>query len=71
MQLVEELHLARSEKRLELNVVEIYGELTSMDIDPSEEGITFTLGERTTTNNPSTHTSQTITQRHYAVTQVF
>ncbi|XP_029563922.1 transcriptional protein SWT1 isoform X2 [Salmo trutta] len=45
MQLVEELHLARSEKRLELNVVEIYGELTSMDIDPSEEGITFTLGK--------------------------
>uniref|UniRef100_A0A8C8LZH9 Transcriptional protein SWT1 n=1 Tax=Oncorhynchus tshawytscha TaxID=74940 RepID=A0A8C8LZH9_ONCTS len=45
MQLVEELHLARSEKRLELNVVEIYGELTSMDIDPSEEGITFTLSK--------------------------
>ncbi|XP_041696447.1 transcriptional protein SWT1 isoform X1 [Coregonus clupeaformis] len=45
MQLVEELHLARSEKRLELNVVEIYGELTSMDIDPSEEGATFTFSK--------------------------
>ncbi|XP_041646974.1 transcriptional protein SWT1 [Cheilinus undulatus] len=34
---VEELHLARSEKRLELNVMQSYGELTCMDIDPPEE----------------------------------
>ncbi|KAM9358397.1 transcriptional protein SWT1 [Symphorus nematophorus] len=37
MQVVEELHLARSEKRLEVNVMESYGELTCMDIDPPEE----------------------------------
>ncbi|KAF6734396.1 Transcriptional protein SWT1 [Oryzias melastigma] len=37
MQVVEELHLARSEKRLEVNVIESYGELTSMDIDVPEE----------------------------------
>lgn len=36
MQVVEELHLARSEKRLEVNVMESYGELTCMDIDPPE-----------------------------------
>lgn len=36
MQVVEELHLARSEKRLEVNVMESYGELTCMDIDPLE-----------------------------------
>ncbi|XP_067086431.1 LOW QUALITY PROTEIN: transcriptional protein SWT1 [Osmerus mordax] len=42
MQLVEELHLARSERRLEVNVEEIYGELTCMDIDPPEEGATHT-----------------------------
>ncbi|XP_059197577.1 transcriptional protein SWT1 isoform X2 [Centropristis striata] len=40
---VEELHLARSEKRLELNVMESYGELTCMDIDPPEEGAADTL----------------------------
>ncbi|XP_073672763.1 transcriptional protein SWT1 isoform X2 [Garra rufa] len=34
MELVEELHLARSERRLEVNC----GELTCMDIDPPEEG---------------------------------
>ncbi|XP_030583742.1 transcriptional protein SWT1 isoform X2 [Archocentrus centrarchus] len=38
MQVVEELHLARSEKRLEVNVMESYGELTGMDIDSPEEG---------------------------------
>lgn len=38
MQLVEELHLARSQRRLEVNVVESYGELTCMDIDQPEEG---------------------------------
>ncbi|KAM6921964.1 transcriptional protein SWT1 [Xenentodon cancila] len=37
MQVVEELHLARSEKRLEVNVMESYGELTCMDIDSPEE----------------------------------
>lgn len=37
-QVVEELHLARSEKRLEVNVMESYGELTGMEIDPPEEG---------------------------------
>ncbi|XP_042339765.1 transcriptional protein SWT1 isoform X2 [Plectropomus leopardus] len=37
MQVVEELHLARSEKRLEVNVMQSYGELTCMEIDPSEE----------------------------------
>lgn len=36
MQVVEELHLARSEKRLEVNVMESYGELTCMDIDLPE-----------------------------------
>ncbi|KAL6485757.1 hypothetical protein MHYP_G00051490 [Metynnis hypsauchen] len=40
MQLVEELHLARSDKRLQVNVVESCGELTCMDVDPPEEGIT-------------------------------
>ncbi|XP_034386297.1 transcriptional protein SWT1 isoform X2 [Cyclopterus lumpus] len=38
MQVVEELHLARSEKRLEVNILQIYGELTCMDIDPPKEG---------------------------------
>ncbi|XP_034738566.1 transcriptional protein SWT1 [Etheostoma cragini] len=38
MQVVEELHLARSEKRLELNVMQSYGELTCMDIDLPEDG---------------------------------
>ncbi|XP_054913333.1 transcriptional protein SWT1 isoform X2 [Poeciliopsis prolifica] len=37
-QVVEELHLARSEKRLEVNVKQSYGELTGMDIDSAEEG---------------------------------
>lgn len=36
--LVEELHLARSERRLEVNVEQNCGELTCMDIDPPEEG---------------------------------
>ncbi|XP_052391471.1 transcriptional protein SWT1 isoform X1 [Carassius gibelio] len=38
MELVEELHLARSERRLEVKLVENCGELTCMDIDPPEEG---------------------------------
>ncbi|XP_043985920.1 transcriptional protein SWT1 isoform X2 [Gambusia affinis] len=37
-QVAEELHLARSEKRLEVNVKQSYGELTGMDIDSGEEG---------------------------------
>lgn len=45
MLLAEELHLARSERRLELNVEEIYGELTCMDIDPPEEGTVHTHSE--------------------------
>ncbi|KAI4879876.1 hypothetical protein NFI96_013196 [Prochilodus magdalenae] len=40
MQLVEELHLARSDKRLQVNVVESYGELTCMDVDLPEESTT-------------------------------
>lgn len=36
----DELHLARSEKRLEVNVMQSYGELTCMDIDSPEEGAT-------------------------------
>lgn len=42
MQVVEELHLARSERRLEVNVMQSYGELTCMDIVPPEEGATDT-----------------------------
>lgn len=38
MQVVEELHLARSEKRLEVDVLHSCGELTCMDIDPPEDG---------------------------------
>ncbi|RXM32793.1 Transcriptional protein SWT1 [Acipenser ruthenus] len=37
MQLVVELHTARSEKLLEMNVEQSYGELTCMDIDLPEE----------------------------------
>ncbi|XP_040897227.1 transcriptional protein SWT1 isoform X2 [Toxotes jaculatrix] len=40
MQVVEELHLARTEKKLDLDVMQSYGELTCMDIDPPEEGAT-------------------------------
>lgn len=36
-QVVEELHLARSEKRLEVNVMESCGDLTCMDTECSEE----------------------------------
>ncbi|KAK9956644.1 hypothetical protein ABG768_014363 [Culter alburnus] len=45
MQLVEELHLARSERRLEVNLVENCGELTCMDIDPPEEGASTMLNQ--------------------------
>ncbi|XP_068563705.1 transcriptional protein SWT1 [Cebidichthys violaceus] len=37
MQVVEELHLARSEKRLEVNAMQCYGELTCMEIDLPED----------------------------------
>ncbi|XP_069377784.1 transcriptional protein SWT1 isoform X3 [Paralichthys olivaceus] len=40
MQVVDELHLARNEKKLEVNVMQSYGELTCMDIDPQEEQAT-------------------------------
>nr|XP_057929170.1 transcriptional protein SWT1 isoform X2 [Doryrhamphus excisus] len=43
MQVAEELHLARSERRLEVDVLQSYGELTGMDIDPPEESTTYTL----------------------------
>ncbi|XP_054645940.1 transcriptional protein SWT1 isoform X2 [Dunckerocampus dactyliophorus] len=43
MQVAEELHLARSERRLEVDVMQSYGELTCMDIDPAEESTTYTL----------------------------
>ncbi|KAI3368191.1 hypothetical protein L3Q82_007915 [Scortum barcoo] len=42
MHVVEELQHARSEKRLEVNVLQSYGELTCMDIDPPEEGTSDT-----------------------------
>ncbi|CAM4689827.1 unnamed protein product [Leuciscus chuanchicus] len=45
MQLVEELHLARSERRLEVNLVENCGELTCMDIDPQEEAPSTMLNQ--------------------------
>ncbi|XP_076007457.1 uncharacterized protein swt1 isoform X2 [Genypterus blacodes] len=41
-QVVEELQLARFEKTLEMDVMQSYGELTSMVIDPPEEGNTST-----------------------------
>ncbi|XP_041134440.1 transcriptional protein SWT1 isoform X2 [Polyodon spathula] len=41
MQLVVELHAARSEKLLEMKVVQSYGELTCMDIDLPEEKTNF------------------------------
>ncbi|XP_071384822.1 transcriptional protein SWT1 isoform X2 [Centroberyx affinis] len=45
-QVVEGLHLARSEKRLEVDVMQSYGELTCMEIDPPEQGATDTLGKQ-------------------------
>ncbi|XP_061096645.1 transcriptional protein SWT1 isoform X2 [Conger conger] len=36
-EVITELHKARSQKLLEVNVVDSYGELTRMDIDPPEE----------------------------------
>ncbi|XP_062857209.1 transcriptional protein SWT1 isoform X2 [Trichomycterus rosablanca] len=45
MQLVEELHQARTNRQLQVNVVESYGELTGMDVDPPEEGTTVTFSQ--------------------------
>ncbi|KAJ1172166.1 hypothetical protein NDU88_004016 [Pleurodeles waltl] len=39
MQIVEELHTARSEKKLDLAVAQTCGELTSMDIDSPEDSV--------------------------------
>ncbi|XP_040041303.2 transcriptional protein SWT1 isoform X2 [Gasterosteus aculeatus] len=46
MLVVEELHLARSERRLELDIMQSYGELTCMEIDPPEEKSADTHCER-------------------------
>ncbi|KAF5892598.1 transcriptional protein SWT1-like isoform X1, partial [Clarias magur] len=46
MQIVEELHLARSNRQLHVNVDESYGELTSMDVDPADESATVTLSQK-------------------------
>jgi len=51
MELVEELHLARSERRLEVNLVENCGELTCMDIDPPEDGASTILSKVTCENS--------------------
>ncbi|XP_076872452.1 uncharacterized protein swt1 isoform X2 [Brachyhypopomus gauderio] len=45
MLLVEELHLARFDRRLTVSVAESYGELTCMDVDPPEEGANTSLSE--------------------------
>ncbi|XP_047674070.1 transcriptional protein SWT1 isoform X2 [Tachysurus fulvidraco] len=47
MQIVEELHLARSNRQLHVKVEMSYGELTSMDVDPSDESTATTaLGQK-------------------------
>ncbi|XP_077441023.1 transcriptional protein SWT1 [Vanacampus margaritifer] len=43
MQVAEELYLARFEKRLDVDVMQSYGELTCMDIDPPEDRTAYTL----------------------------
>lgn len=48
MQVVEELHLARSNRQLHVNVEKSYGELTSMDVDPADEATTIALSNVTT-----------------------
>lgn len=48
MQIVEELHLARSNRQLHVNVEKSYGELTSMDVDPPEDSATIALSNVTT-----------------------
>ncbi|XP_053366925.1 transcriptional protein SWT1 [Clarias gariepinus] len=46
MQIVEELHLARSNRQLHVNVEESYGELTSMDVDPADESATTASSQK-------------------------
>ncbi|XP_060769973.1 transcriptional protein SWT1 isoform X1 [Neoarius graeffei] len=46
MQIVEELHLARSNRQLHVNVEKSYGELTSMDVDPPEDSATIALSQK-------------------------
>ncbi|XP_077463986.1 transcriptional protein SWT1 [Stigmatopora argus] len=45
MQVAEKLHLARTERRLEVDIMQSYGELTCMDIDPAEESTTYSLSK--------------------------
>lgn len=52
MQVVEELHLARSKKCLEVNVTHSYGELTCMDMDLTEDGAANTPCECGDTDFP-------------------
>ncbi|KAG2461299.1 SWT1 protein, partial [Polypterus senegalus] len=51
MLLAEELHVARSEKRLEVDVVNCYGELTSMDIDLPEEDAKLLIRKKNLAQN--------------------
>lgn len=51
MQVVEELHLARSKNCLEVSVTHSYGELTCMDIDLTEDGAANTHCECDTTHS--------------------
>ncbi|XP_023803444.1 transcriptional protein SWT1 isoform X1 [Cyanistes caeruleus] len=44
MQIVEDLHVARVEKRMALSVVETCGELTSMEIDLPEQDLNISAG---------------------------
>ncbi|MCJ8749981.1 hypothetical protein PDJAM_G00193770 [Pangasius djambal] len=46
MQIVEELHLARSNRQLHVNVEKSYGELTSMDVDPADESAAIALSQK-------------------------
>ncbi|XP_053542956.1 transcriptional protein SWT1 isoform X3 [Ictalurus punctatus] len=46
MQIVEELHLARSNRQLHVKVEKSYGELTSMDVDPADESATIALSQK-------------------------
>lgn len=44
MQIVEDLHIARVEKRMVLSVVQTCGELTSMEIDLPEQDLNLSAG---------------------------
>lgn len=44
MQIVEDLHIARVEKRMALSVVQTCGELTSMEIDLPEQDLNISAG---------------------------